>query len=269
MFVFVAALWGRTAGLIAAGLYAVVPMSLDMLAWHALANIWALVLLPPVLLAAGMALRGHLDLRWCAFLALFLVALAAAHRLSFLVAVLALLPCLVILVWQHGREGSRDSSPGRSASAVVGGAGVIVDLVQRNIDTGGSQGYRAFLTTKVDWEFVGRDLTTLFGILGAVALLVLLVAPALRGDAARFVLFGLLAAVLALSYAWVVHFPMATSEPPTSYHCCWQRRSGLRGRSRSPSSPSAPSWSCSLSASRPAIWHSRCERSTTTRTRRA
>ena len=208
VFVFVAALWGRTAGLIAAGLYAVVPMSLDLLSWHALANLWALVLLPPVLLAAGMALRGHLDLRWCAFLALFLVALAAAHRLSFLVAVLALLPCLVILVWRYGRRGVRFVA-WTLGFAVVGGAGVIVDLVQRNIDIGGTQGYRAFLITKVDWEFVGRDLTTLFGILGGVALLALLVAPALRGDAARFVLFGLLAAVLALSYSWVVHFPMA------------------------------------------------------------
>ena len=208
VFVFVAALWGRTAGLIAAGLYAVVPMTLDMLAWHALANIWALVLLPPVLLAAGMALRGRLDLRWCAFLGLFLIALAAAHRLSFLVAVLALLPCLVILVWRHGREGVRFVA-WTLGFAVVGGAGVIVDLVQRNIDTGGTQGYRAFLATKVDWEFVARDLTPLFGILGAVALLAVLLAPALRADPARFVLLGLLVAVLALSYSWVVHFPTA------------------------------------------------------------
>jgi hypothetical protein len=208
VFVFVAALWGRTAGLIAAGLYAVVPMNLDMLAWHGLANMWALVLLPAVLLAIGMALRGDLDLRWCAFLALFLVALAAAHRLTFLVAALTLLPCVVVLIWRHGREGLRFAA-WTLAFAVVGGAGVIADVVQRNIDTGGVQGYRAFLATKVDWDFVGRDLTWLLAVLGALALLVLLTARALRGDNARFVLFGLLAAVLALSYAWVVHVPLS------------------------------------------------------------
>ena len=213
VFVFVAALWGRTAGLIAAGLYAVVPMNLDMLAWHGLANVWALMLLPPALLAAGMALRGHLDLRWCAFLALFLVALVAAHRLSFLVVALALLPCLVILVWRQGEEGLRFVA-WTLAFAVVGGAGVIAHLVQHNISVGGTQGYRAFLATKVDWEYVGRDLTWLLGILGAVALLVVLAARPLRGDNARFVLFGLLAAVLALSYAWVVHFPMAYVRAP-------------------------------------------------------
>ena len=160
-----------------------------------------------------MALRGHRDLRWCAFLALFLVALAAAHRLTFLVAALTLLPCLVVLVWRHGREGLRFVA-WTVGFAVLGGAGVIVDLVQRNIDVGGTQGYRAFLATKVDWEFVGRDLTWVFGILGAVALIVVLTARALRGDTARFVLFALLAAVLALSYAWVVHFPMAYVRAP-------------------------------------------------------
>ncbi len=241
VFVFVAALWGRTAGLIAAGLYAVVPMNLDMLAWHGLANIWALVLLPPVLLAAGMALRGYLGLRWSAFLALFLVTLAAAHRLSFLVAVLALLPVSRDSGWRHGREGLRFVA-WTLGFALVGGSGVIADLVQRNIDSGGVQGYRAFLATKVNWDFVGRDLTWLFAILGALAILVILTARALRRDDARFVLFGLLAAVLALSYAWVAHVPLSYNRATFYLPLVLAAGIGVVGPGEPLGSRSVPSW---------------------------
>jgi hypothetical protein len=206
VFVFVTALWGRTAGLIAAGFYAVVPMNLDMLAWHGLANVWALALLPLVLLAAGMALRGRTGREWSASLALCLLALAAAHRLTFVVAVLTLLVCLAIGLARNARVALRFTAWTAAFSAVLG-AGVAVDLAIRNASTEGVQDYRAYLVTKVNWELVGRDLTALFGILGAVALLVVLAGRALRGDAARFVLFALLAAVLALSYAWVLHVP--------------------------------------------------------------
>jgi hypothetical protein len=208
VFVFVTALWGRAAGLIAAGLYAVVPMNLDMLAWHGLANVWALTLLPLVLVAAGMALRGQTGREWSAFLALGLVALAAAHRLTFLVAVITLVVCLAFGLWRNTRVAFRFSA-WTAGFAALFGALVIVDLGIRNADTEGVQSYRAFLATKVDWEHVGRDLTALFGILGGVALLAVLLARPLRGDAARLVLFALLGAVLALSYAWVVHFPMS------------------------------------------------------------
>jgi hypothetical protein len=208
VFVFVAALWGRTAGLIAAGLYAVVPMNLDMLAWHGLANVWALALLPLVLLAAGMALRGHSSHRWSFVLALSLVALAAAHRVTFLVAMLTLLVCLAIGLLRNARR-ALHFALWTSAFAAVLGAGVMVDLAIRNARTGGIQSYRSFLATKVDWVYVGRDLTTLFGILGAIALVVVLFAPPLRADGARWVLFALIAAVLVLSYAWVAHVPMS------------------------------------------------------------
>lgn len=208
VFVFVAALWGRTAGLIAAGLYAVVPMNLDMLAWHGLANVWALALLPLVLLAVGMVLRGHASLGWSAFLAFSLVALAAAHRLTFAAAVLTLLVGLAIGFWRNIRVALRFTATTAAFTAVLG-AGVLVDLVIRNASTEGVQSYRAFLSTKIDWEYVGVDLTTLFGVVGAIALIAVLVAPPLRGDAARFVLFGLLGVLLALGYAWAAHVPMS------------------------------------------------------------
>jgi hypothetical protein len=208
VFVFVAALWGRSAGLVAAGLYAVVPMNLDMLAWHGLANVWALTLLPLVLLAAGMALRGHASRHWAAFLALNLVALAAAHRLTFVVAILTLGLCLVAGLWRNARVALRFAGWTAAFGAVLG-AGVIADLAIRNASTEGVQSYRAFLATKIDWEYVDRDLTTLFGVLGAIALAAVLVARPLRGDGARLVLFAFLGSVLALGYAWVVHVPMS------------------------------------------------------------
>jgi hypothetical protein len=206
VFVFVATLWGRTAGLIAAGLYAAVPMNIDFLAWHALANVYALVILPLVLLAGGMALRGRTDYRWGAFLGLGLVALAAAHRLTFLIALIALLPCLAWLLIRRFRQALAYTLTAIGFAALLG-AGVVADLIERSDATGGVQGYRAYLTTKVHWDLIERDLTTLFAVLGVVALVLLLVVRPLRSDPARLVLYGLLLAILGLSYAWLVHFP--------------------------------------------------------------
>lgn len=212
LFVFVATLWGRTAGLIAAGLYAAVPMNIDILAWHGLANVYALVILPLVLLAAAMALRGRTDYPWGAFLGSGLVALAAAHRLTFLVALIALLPCLAWVLIRRPRQALAYAAMVIGLAALLG-AGVVADLIERTGGAGGVQDYRAYLLTKVQWDLVGRDLTTLFAVLGAVALVLLLVARPLRSDPARLVLYGLLLAVVGLSYGWVVHFPTDYTRP--------------------------------------------------------
>lgn len=212
VFTFTAVLWGAQAGLVAAGLYAAVPMNLDILAWHGLATVYALTILPLVLLALGMMLRRNCGARWSAFLALGLVALAAAHRLTFLVALLTLVPCLGVALWQRFRETTRFIVWTVIVAAVVG-AGVIADLARRNADTKGVEDYRAYLPTKVNWDLVGRDLTSLLGVMGAVALVLTFVLRPLRRDAARFVLYFLLAAILALTYAWVVHFPMGYYRP--------------------------------------------------------
>jgi hypothetical protein len=208
VFTFVATLWGRTAGLIAAGLYAVIPMNLDMLAWHGLANVYALVLLPLVLLAAGTALRGGAGPRWSFVLALGLVALAAAHRLSFLVAVLTLLLCLGVALWLRFGSTVRFALL-TIAMATLLGAGVAVDLVRRNRAGGGLQDYRVYLPTKVSWDSVTRDLTTLLVVLAVLALGALLVARPLRADSGRWVVFALLIAIAAFGYAWIAHVPTA------------------------------------------------------------
>jgi hypothetical protein len=212
VFTFVASLWGRTAGLIAAGIYAAIPMNLDMLAWHGLANVYALVVFPLVLTGAGMALRGEVGRRWSVVLALSLVALVAAHRLTFLVAVLTLMLCFGLAAWLRFRPTLR-SCLWTIVFAAVLGVGVLVDVGRRSASAKGIQDYRAYLDTKVVWSYVSRDLTTLLCVLGVLALLVVLAVRPRRRDPARLVLVCLLATVLALSYGWVVHFPTDYTRP--------------------------------------------------------
>jgi hypothetical protein len=214
VFVFVAALWGKRAGLYAAGIYAAVPMNLDMLAWHGLANEYALDVLPLTLLPVGMALRGRVDRRWSAFFGLMLVALATAHRLSFLVTVAAVLAALLLGLRWLPRDTLRFLG-WSSLFALVLGAGAIVDLGRRAAAVGPLQSdYRAFSSTKVSWDLVNRDLSWELSAAGAVALGLFLIARSLRRDPARLVLYGLLAAILAFSYAWIVHLPTAYYRAP-------------------------------------------------------
>jgi hypothetical protein len=212
VFTFVASLWGRTAGLIAAGIYAAIPMNLDMLAWHGLANVYALVVFPLVLTGAGMAIRGGVGRRWSAVLALGLVTLLAAHRLTFLVAMLTLTLCFGLAAWLRFRLTLRFALWTLALAAVLG-VGVLVNVARRTDTAKGIQAYRAYLDTKVPWSYVSRDLTTLVCVLGLLALAVVLAARPRPRDPARLVLVCLLATVLALSYSWVVHFPTDYTRP--------------------------------------------------------
>jgi hypothetical protein len=214
VFVFVGTLWGSRAGLYAAGVYAAVPMNLDMLAWHGLANEYALDILPLALLPVGMALRGRIDRRWSAFFGLMLIALATAHRLTFLVTLVALFAVL-LLGLRRLPQGMLRFLGWSSLFALVLGAGAIVDLSRQAAAVGPLQSdYHAFSSTKVSWDLVNRDLSWELSIAGAVALGLFLVARPLRRDPARLVLYGLLAAILAFSYAWIVHLPTAYYRAP-------------------------------------------------------
>jgi hypothetical protein len=214
VFVFVGTLWGSRAGLYAAGIYAAVPMNLDMLAWHGLANEYALDILPLVLLPVGMALRGRVDRRWSAFFALMLVALATAHRLTFLLALLALLAALLLGLRQSPQRTLRFLG-WSGIFALVIGAGAVVDLGRRAAAVGPLQSdYRAFSSTKVNWDLVNRDLSWEVSIAGAIALGLFLIVRSLRRDPARLVLYGLLAAILAFGYAWIVRVPTAYYRAP-------------------------------------------------------
>jgi hypothetical protein len=206
VFVFVAALWGRLAGLLAAGLYSAVPMNLDLLAWHGLANEFGIVLLTLILLAIGMVLRGRLDLRWSAALALLLVALAATHRLTLVIGVLTLVPSLLFALALRFRATLGFILKTVVVVVLIGG-GVAFDLIQRNGGQVSHPNYRIYLITKIRWDIVLRDLTPVLTVAGGVALIALLVPESLRKDRAVFVLYGFAGAILVFGYAWVVRVP--------------------------------------------------------------
>jgi hypothetical protein len=210
VFLLASALGGSVAGLLAAAIYAAIPMNITILGWHGLANLYGLALLPLALLPLAWALRGTADRRASGLLALALVALAAAHRLSFLVACVALaVAALVGLLLSSRRRELLRFLGGAALTAIPLGVLVFLDLRHRAQGAGGVQDYTVYLVTKLNFDAAVSDLTKPVAIAGALALVVLL--ARVRIDRGLLVLYGLAAAAVALAYAWIVHLP-------TSYH---------------------------------------------------
>jgi len=211
MYAWVRSVFGPVAGGVAALLYAVVPMNQDILGWHGLANVAALALLPLVLLYATELLAGRLGgrrRREAAGFAVLLLALAAAHRLSASVTVLALvLAGVVALVRGPGRRGIVRSTGVVVAFGVVLGWGVLWHLVAVNRTFGGTQGYEAYASSKVDLDLVALDLTKVFS--AAAALAVVWALWRLRRVPALGVPLAYLAVTVALTYSWIVHLPLS------------------------------------------------------------
>ena len=208
-YVFVRTLFGDVAGLVAAAVCAVAPLSLNILTWHGLANVYAIMYIPLILLAAGMMLRDRVSVRWSAFLALFLVALVAAHRLSFLIVVVALLLLSVPALVRSPRATLEFSLRTLLFVAALG-FGVAVYLIRQSSSLGGLQSYKAYLPTKIDTgtlEMVARYLSWPLIVAAAVGLGVILLRRRLRMDPAAWVPFGFLAALLLVAFSYVVHFP--------------------------------------------------------------
>jgi hypothetical protein len=206
VFLFASALGGPVAGLVAAGVYAVIPMNQTILGWHGLGNIYGLALLPLALVPVAWALWGRADRRMAWLLALSLVALAAAHRLTFLVALLALALAGVLGLALTPRRRQLIQFALRTALfAVPLGLLVVVDLMRRSEDAGGVQSYAVYLRTKVDVGLAISDLTVPVTVMGALALLALL--PRVRRDRALLTIYAVAGATLVLAYGWVVHLP--------------------------------------------------------------
>lgn len=206
VFVLTSSLWGQGAGLAAAGVYAVMPLNHNMLGWHGLANMYALCLLPLTLLAAGWALRGRGSARWSVLMALTLVALAAGHRLTFLLACFAVAIIAVVgLVTTPGRLALLRFGLRTAAFAVPLVALVAIDLATRSSDSGGFQSYEIYLVTKVQWGLTVGDLTWPVTVAAALGAIVLAVRS--RRDPACLVLLGLAAATVVLAYGWLLHLP--------------------------------------------------------------
>ena len=201
------ALGGVTVAVLCAALWAVLPIDQDILGWHGLANVAALALLP-LLLAQCLALTERtLERRERIGLAIVLLGIAAAHRLSAIVA-LAALGVAVVVALAAGRRLRAVTATAVETALWTGGlgAGVAYDLITRNRSFGGSLPYTAYATTKVRLLPVVHDLTWAFTVSALLA-----VGLALwwaRSDRRLLVLLGLLAALVAAAYAWLLHVPL-------------------------------------------------------------
>ncbi len=208
-YVFVRTLFGDVAGVIAAAVCAVAPMGLNILTWHGLANVYAIMYIPLILLAAGMMLRGRDSLRWSGFLALFLVAVVAGHRLSFLIVVVALLLLSVLSLARAPQATARFILRTLLFAAAVG-FGVAIYLIRQSSSLGGLQSYRAYLPTKINsgtLEIVTNYMSWPLIVAAAGGAVIVLACKRLREDPAAYVPVGLLAALLLVGFSWIVHFP--------------------------------------------------------------
>jgi hypothetical protein len=206
-FALVRSLWGELAGVIAAVLWAVLPIAQDLLGWHGLANDAALALLPLVLLYVTCLLTDEFGLPEAGSLGLLLVALAAAHRLSFLVGLASVGLAVVLGLLGNRRRLVLRRAVWTGLAALALCAGVAYDLITRSHRFHGTQGYSAYASTKVHVHLVLSDLTLVFSIAGGMAVIVALVW--LRRDRSTLPFLATFAVVLALAYSWVVHFPLS------------------------------------------------------------
>ena len=203
------ALWGELAGVAAASFWAVAPVSQDILGWHGLANAGALAVMPLVLLYLAVLLRGDLIRREAVGFGLVLVALAGFHRLSFAVGVATLLGSVAIGLALRERRRVVEGVVVAGLSAVALGGGVAYDLIERSSTFGGTQGFDAYQSQKIELDLVARDLTyafTAFAVVAAIAALFWI-----RRDRTLVPPVVLLGVITLLSYSWIVEFPLAYS----------------------------------------------------------
>lgn len=207
VFAFARALWGGLAGVLSGAFVAAVPISQDILGWHGLANQEALLLLAPALLYTAVLVRNGLSMQESAGFALVLVALAAAHRLSFIVGGLAVATAL-LLSWVVAGNGLAlvRRAAGVGVWALVLCGGVLYDLETRSRTFGGTLGYADYVSSKVDLVLVARDLSIAFSVAAVIA--IVLACANVRRDLFLAAPLGLLLVTAALAYSWVVHLPL-------------------------------------------------------------
>jgi hypothetical protein len=210
VFALARALWGDVAGVIAAGLWAVLPISHDILAWHGVPNLAAICLLALVVGYVAVMTSDGLELGEAIGLGLLLVSLAATHRLTALVGAMSIVVACAWGIAAAEPDVRRRIVRGLGATALAAVAlspGVLYDLIERARTFGGTQDYTAYLSAKVNLGPVVGDLSVIFTVMAVVALVVVV---RLAGrDRAVAALLSLLAVVIALAYAWLLEIPTA------------------------------------------------------------
>ncbi|HET8537205.1 MAG TPA: hypothetical protein VFL73_08515 [Solirubrobacteraceae bacterium] len=206
VFAFVRAVWGPPAAVVAALLWAVLPINQDILGWHGLPNLAALSLLALLLLYTATLFTGGLSRTEAVGFGVTLLALAAAHRLSLLVGLGALAIMAGTAFVLGGLRRMTGAALTAVAAIVVLGGGVVYDLVERQRTFGGTLSYADYKASKLPVIHTAKDLTLVFTAAALVAL-VLCIRRAAR-DRALIPVFAMLAFTIAGAYAWIVHLPL-------------------------------------------------------------
>ena len=210
VYAYARAFWGVAAGVLAAALFAVVPIDQNILGWHGLATVAAIGLLALALAYVTSLLVDGLSWAGAVGFGLVVVALAAAHRLTFVVAALAFAAVvgIALIAFRADRRRLAAGLLRAGAAVLVLGGAVMADLLAREQTFGGTQDYRAYLQTKLNLEYFARDLT--FAVAGAGALAFAYLVATRRLRTRSLLPLGCLAGViLAGTFAWVVHLPLA------------------------------------------------------------
>ena len=91
-------------------------------------------------------------------------------------------------------------------AALVLAPGVAYDLVERGRTFGGTQGYQAYLSSKIDLGPLVGDLSVAFTVLALAALVP--VVRWSRRDRGLVTLLALLATIAALAFSWLLEIPL-------------------------------------------------------------
>ncbi len=201
------AFFGLPGAIVTAGLMAIVPASQNILGWHGLANVGALAILAVVLAQLGAWLADELDRRAEVGLAITLIGVAAAHRLTavFMVGTLGLV-ILAALCTPQRRALALVAARTLGITIVLGFV-VVLDLQVRAGQSGGTLPYTSYLGTKVDLSLALRDITPLLA-LGALATVFVLGVRQRALPRAVWPALGLATTSILLTYAWVLHLPL-------------------------------------------------------------
>ena len=200
------AFFGLTGAVVTATLLAIVPATQNILGWHGLANVGALAILALVLAQLGAWLSGSLDRRAEIGLAITLIGVAAAHRLTavFLVGTLGLV--ILAALCTRERWPLILSAARTLGMVIVLGFVVALDLQVRAGNSGGTLPYTSYLGTKIDPALALRDVTSILGVAAVLSTLMLIALR--RLPRAVWPALALAVVSVLLTYAWVLHLPL-------------------------------------------------------------